>query len=736
MITQSLVALFLLDYQPSNAQAASSPASVSPQDETSLPEDDFFDVDAPLDNSADIGVDWPDPIRQNEEAEPLPATEQGSEKPSATQAPIKLSGNNDKPTENGNPTGVEKIASEDLMRDGADEDARVRRNFERQQALQFADDDSAELEVLVQDDRPLIDIVQIDDEQNYRILFSGLENVDTNRIFERFNAISSLQNQPSQGANRSQILRRAKNDLELLDQLLRLEGYYDNLSEYQIVSSAPNEGAIDVDVIFSVVPGKRYRFGEINLVGIENSADEQFLRNALSFQSGDPVQQDAIVDSKALLFSRLVENGYVFGKVGQEELLIDHARQEGDLTLPVTPNGKYDFGRIVTAPDAILSGKHLETIARFDTGDLYQLSQVDDLRQALFATSLVSAVEITPVKGANNQVDLNVEIEPAPPRTVAGLAGFNTGEGFRVEASWEHRNFFPPEGAINIAGVLGTREQAVGVTYRRNNFQGRDRVLTSRFALRNQNLDAFNARSLDLAIGYERQTTLIFQKKWAWNIGLEYSLSDEEAIFEGVESRELFNILALPAGLAYDNSDDLLDPTKGFRLSARIAPETSTGVDAIAYFKSQIDGSIYQKIREDLVFAGRVRFASITGAPTSSIAPSRRNYAGGGGSVRGFGFQDIGPVDINGDPSGGRGLAEFAIEARYRIGSFGIVPFLDAGGVSAGALPDFNDLRFGAGIGLRYYTSFGPVRIDVGTPLSRRDGENVIAVAISLGQAF
>jgi translocation and assembly module TamA len=119
-----------------------------------------------------------------------------------------------------------------------------------------------------------------------------------------------------------------------------------------------------------------------------------------------------------------------------------------------------------------------------------------------------------------------------------------------------------------------------------------------------------------------------------------------------------------------------------------------------------------------------------------TVAPSRRLYSGGGGSVRGYGYQQLGPKDANGDPLGGRSQVEFAGEVRYRFGDFGIVPFFDAGQVYEGLAPKFSDLRYGVGIGARYYTNFGPMRIDLATPIGRRPGEARLALYISIGQAF
>ena len=134
--------------------------------------------------------------------------------------------------------------------------------------------------------------------------------------------------------------------------------------------------------------------------------------------------------------------------------------------------------------------------------------------------------------------------------------------------------------------------------------------------------------------------------------------------------------------------------------------------------------------------AARARLGSIIGAARDDIAPSRRLYSGGGGSVRGFGFQQLGPKDANDNPIGGRSLTEFAFEARYRFGNYGIVPFLDAGRVGETSMPSLSGMRYGAGIGARYYTNFGPMRFDIATPLGRKPGESKVAIYISIGQAF
>ena len=226
------------------------------------------------------------------------------------------------------------------------------------------------------------------------------------------------------------------------------------------------------------------------------------------------------------------------------------------------------------------------------------------------------------------------------------------------------------------------------------------------------------------------------------SVGSELIYSDERDTIEatGESRRRTFYIAALPASLTYDGSDSLLDPSRGFRLGGRLSPELSFHAGTFGYARAQIDASAYHPVSDRVVAAGRIRVGTIMGASRDDIAPSRRFYAGGGGSVRGYGYQRLGPRDVDGDPIGGRSLAEFALEARIRLkafgGDFGVVPFFDGGSLSTESMPDFKEWQFGVGIGVRYYSSFGPIRVDVGTPLNPQSDDSRVAVVVSLGQAF
>jgi translocation and assembly module TamA len=270
----------------------------------------------------------------------------------------------------------------------------------------------------------------------------------------------------------------------------------------------------------------------------------------------------------------------------------------------------------------------------------------------------------------------------------------------------------------------------------------RDQTLNLQFSASHQKFAAYTAKTIDLAGYIERQSNFIWQKKWTWSYGGEWLGTIERGVFSsaGLKSTQKFTIGAIPLALGYDGSDSLLDPTRGFRLSGRLSPEISFHGGHFNYGRAQLDASAYHPVRDRVVVAGRVRLGTIFGAGLFNIAPSRRLYAGGGGSVRGYGYQQLGPKDQDGDPIGGRGLAEFALETRIRLkqfgGNFGVVPFFDGGTLTSSASPDFGHWRYAAGLGVRYYSSFGPIRVDFGVPLNRQKGDGPFAVTVSLGQAF
>jgi len=587
------------------------------------------------------------------------------------------------------------------------------------------------------------DAVLVDDDaaaRRYSVSLAGLTGLEGGDAIQRdFDDQSTLIEERKATANAAQIDRRTRADVELLAELLRAQGYYDAEVEPELAVAAG-----EIAITLRARPGPRYRFEAVELPGLAAAGSEAAaLRRTFAVKAGDAVVAEQVIAAGTALRVALGEQGFATARIGEQAIILDPERATARLSLPVTPGPIGRFGTIRVSGSPPFSARHVGLIARFDKGDRFERSEVDDLRRALVATGLVALAEVKTVPVAGGEViDLDVRLEPAPPRTIAGELGYGTGEGVRAEASWQHRNFFNPEGAVTLRGVVGTQEQLAAVSFRRNNFTRRDEVLNAQALVSHVDRAAFEARTVSLSGGIERQSNFIWQKKWTWSLGAELiATSERDAIVATGEERErTFFIGAIPASLGYDATDNLFDPTRGFRLLGRVSPELSFEGGAFGYTRVQFDASTYRRVSQSVVLAGRVRLGTIAGANRDAIAPSRRFYSGGGGSVRGYGYQRLGPRDADGDPIGGRSLAEFGLEARIRLkafgGNFGIVPFLDGGTLTTSSVPRLGNWQLGTGVGLRYYSSFGPIRVDVGTPLNPQTGDSRVAVTVSLGQAF
>lgn len=587
--------------------------------------------------------------------------------------------------------------------------------------------------------------------------------------FRRLSALAQL----GRGENTApQVAARARADADLLNDILRAYGYYNGEVVRQLSggrraggsSDGDNEGngdgaaarvaAQQATVRFDIYPGPPYMVGAVDLGALDRFAETQRapLREAFGIQPGDRLLSDKIIEEEAALGVALGETGYPFVQLGEPELLIDHAREEGDITVPITPGGRYAFGSITSSDPSFLPGKHLARIARFEPGEIYQKSLETDLRTAILATGLVSSVTITPREETPptgdepGAVALDVAFERGPLRTITGGIGYGTEDGFKLETVWEHRNILPPEGALRLRGIVGTREMVAAAGFKRNNFRGRDQALFFDVFASDINTVAVESRTLGVRGTFERLSNFIYQKEFSWQIGAEALITEERnrrvRLAPGAETpRRSFTIAGLFGSATIDRSNDFLDPTSGFRATLFLAPESSRAEGAQDfYLRAQLDAAAYRSVGERVVMAGRVRAATIQGADLNNVAPSRRLYGGGGASVRGYGFQGVGPRDEFGEATGGAALLEASIEARintpFMDGAVQIVPFFDIGSVSQRSVPNFDFVRYAAGLGVRYKTTFGPIRVDVGVPLNRSEFDAPVVVFIGIGQAF
>jgi len=582
-------------------------------------------------------------------------------------------------------------------------------------------------------------------EIRYVTVVDGLHDIHLN---DEFKPLSALMNGKGKAANVAQVRARATEDEALILRLLQSQGYYDGTVTTSLAQPTEARGPVQAHLI--VTPGPAYHFG---LIMADAQSDGKkvatlppdLIRNALSLKTGEQIIATRVLAAEANVSVVMQQSGYPFVKVGARDILLDSSKLTGDYTLKVDTGHRSRFGGFKSEGREAFGADHVAVLTRFEKGDLYDNRKVDDLREALVATGLFRSVAVEPVAtgefadDGSEYVDLLVHQQRGPYRTLAGAFGYNTGEGVTASASWQNRNMFPPEGALIVTAALGTQQQGLTTTFRRSNAKKRDRTFQLAAAATHNIYDSYEAYTASLSGSVSRVSTPLWQKVWTWSYGFEIAASKEatDGVANFDDDADNYYIAALPTRLGYDRSDSLLNPATGYRASAEVTPLISLSGGGSSV-RTVLDASYYHPVGGNSVIAARTRVGILAGGQLADIPPSRRLYAGGGGSVRGYAYQQLGPKDASGDPTGGLSLFEASVEYRYRMGDIGIVPFIDIGQSYASTTPSFSDLRVGVGIGARLYTNFGPIRIDIATPINRdkTNSEPQIALYVGIGQAF
>jgi translocation and assembly module TamA len=283
-----------------------------------------------------------------------------------------------------------------------------------------------------------------------------------------------------------------------------------------------------------------------------------------------------------------------------------------------------------------------------------------------------------------------------------------------------------------LEGIASGIAFAADGRFRKPGFLRPDQSLLAGLRLAEDHPDAYTSRNVTGELGIERSLS----KNLTAGLGLAIRFSEIDQFGD----TERFGLLSLPGHLDWDTSNDLLNPIRGGRLHMELAPYWDFTGEGLGFVKAYASYSRYIPVTADgdIVLAGRIGSGSIWGESGNEIPADLRFYAGGGGSIRGYAYQSVGPLK-QGEPEGGRSLFEISGELRFKItDTLGFVAFLDGGSTFSEATPDLGeDIKWGAVLGLRYYTKLGPLRLDIAAPLDRREGiDDAFQVYFSIGQAF
>ena len=492
-----------------------------------------------------------------------------------------------------------------------------------------------------------------------------------------------------------------------------------------------------VAVAVTLTPGPRFRLGAVTLEGAVPAA----ARAALQLAPGQPAVAAEVLAARTRLLAALQASGHALASVGMPIATLDPATQTLAVVFPVVAGPRVDLGPITISGLARTHEAYIRDRLLIHQGEPYDPAAIEKARQDLAATGIFSTVRITPATAPDQagQLPMQVDLAEQPPRTITFGAAWSTDLGGSLSATWTHHNLFGNGEQLSLTAAAtelgGLAALSPGYTLDAQltfpDWQQRDQTLTLNALAEHQYLIAYNQTAVILSATVARKLTP--------DITASVGLSGEQESIQQEGTSLPYTLLQVPLSLQFDNTHDLLNPTHGVRAAALVTPTASFDQGIGHFVIAQASASTYLDLFGNgrSVLALRGLAGGVEGASTFAVPADQRFYAGGSGTVRGFLFQSIGPQFADGVPIGGTAIDAGTVELRQRFGSsYGAVLFADAGQVSDTGVPFTGIPQVGVGVGARYYTSFGPIRLDVAVPVTNQPHAGSFQVYIGIGQAF
>ncbi len=566
-------------------------------------------------------------------------------------------------------------------------------------------------------------------QQPYEVQFEGVENALLNRLRGLSDAVE-LQERPP--ATITLLRRRGERDAPEFLQALRSEGYF--AAEVDVRVDDTVSPAI---LTFVIQRGPRFRFGELSVRLADGAEPPAFALpepGALGLEEGERAYTRTVLEAERRLLTRFQMRGHPFAEVADRQVIADHATNRLDVHFRVDPGPSAVFGPVEFEGLEDVREDFARIQIPWQEGDPFNAARLREAREKLTGTNLFSMARVEP--GADldpeGRLPVSVYLSERQHRTIRAGVSYRTDEGLGGRLSWEHRNLLRRGERLNISARASEITMALEGGFEKPAFAHPDQTLRARTRVARESPDAFTSTSVSGRVLLERDLT----DRLTVGGGIAATYSE----IEQLRVTRQHALVSLPMFLDWDRRDDALDPTAGGRINWRLAPFHDWLSSDPGFVRSSTVLTQYYQVIDNssLVLAGRLALGMAAGADREEIPADERFYAGGGGSIRGFRYQSVGPL-VNDTPTGGSSLLEMSLEARYRMSdNVGFVLFADGGNAFEREFPDFSDtLRWGSGLGLRYYTPMGPLRFDVAVPVNRRSGiDDPFQLYISIGHAF
>ena len=568
---------------------------------------------------------------------------------------------------------------------------------------------------------------------------------------DKLSQVSLLMTNAKQGAaDAAALAARAQADIEQLTAGLYAEARYGAKIDVNIAGTALavfNADAIDATsstplaVQIKITPGPVFHFGQVAFTQtsptrIQPPAEPEFYK----LVGGAPARSDVIVTAIDRLVEEWRRAGYPFARVAQKDIRADHARAMVDVHIAVDPGAPAVYGWISVVGTKDVSSETIANQSALRPGERFDPKDLRTTRERLRKLEAVESVRI--VEGENvdasGGIPITLDVTERKPRFFGATAFVSTLDGAEIGAYWGHRNLLGEgerlrvDGSVSRLGAdsIDQLQYNAGAVFSKPGILDIDTDLFLEFRFEREAPDTYDSYSGRIKGGLSRR----FNDYLSGTIALE----GRQAYVEDAFGDRDFTLISLPTEIEYDTRDNRLDPASGVHAFLRGSPTVDVaGGNAFVATRAQLASYLALAEERRAILAGRVVVGSVAGASLIDVPATSRFFAGGGGSARGYEYRSLGP-EYHGEVTGGLGLAEASAELRLRVTeTIGLVPFVDIAAVSADSTFDFSDTVYvGAGLGLRYFSAIGPIRLDAAVPLTERDDRPGFGLYVGLGQAF
>ena len=494
-------------------------------------------------------------------------------------------------------------------------------------------------------------------------------------------------------------------------------------------------------VRFEVDTGPRFTFSKIN-IHLAPDTPQGVLPPpspaALKLVQDAPYNASLVVKTGEAILTRYKKNGYPFPKISHRDVTADFKTNHVEVSFQVSPGPYARFGPTRVTGLERLKDQYVYELIPWKEGEPYDIRQIKAARQTLFDTNLFGIVAFkNPEKvDVQGQLPMTVELTERASRTVRLGLEYTTDYGPGFNGSWTHRNLFGMAEKLTASAILNSEIRTAALRFDKPMFLNRDNTFISRISFNDETTDGYDATSGIATAILQQQFTKTFRV--GGGLGFRLSRVKDNA----TDERNTYQLVYVPLTADLDTRKNILNPIQGYHLSLAMAPYQDISRSDIRFFRYVLGGSTYYNFNRGdwIVVAVQAAFGQIFGIDHDKMPADLRFYPGGGGSIRGYGYQMAGPLKGN-TPLGGLSMLTGSLELRFKVTeAIGIVPFVDAGTAYLDTVPDFSeqDMLYGAGLGLRYYTAIGPVRLDVAVPLKKRPGgvDSDYQIYVSIGQSF